>query len=243
MTNFSDKSDKPEIPSQNPCPEELKKPLENMLSAHEEVTGNMVGGIPIEGETGRKFVVVEPQASKSTIKTIRFFEEVKSNCLKIAREHNVSEEKIKHIEELTISDRIASGNSATLSELGHGNIQRVKIADDFSLDIWKNSESMVGSTETQPGAGESNDPNRHSPDFRSVNINGMEYTFTAGQAACVKILWEAYENHTPEVGQETLLEKSGSAGNRLRDVFKDHSSWQKFIIEGTTKGTFKLNFS
>jgi len=34
----------------------------------------------------------------------------------------------------------------------------------------------------------------HSPDFRSVIWNGKKYSFTAYQAACVSVLWKAFDN-------------------------------------------------
>lgn len=46
---------------------------------------------------------------------------------------------------------------------------------------------------------------KHSPDFRSVNWFGTEYHFTATQAACVSVLWDAWTNGTPEIGGDTLL--------------------------------------
>jgi len=80
----------------------------------------------------------------------------------------------------------------------------------------------------------------HAPDFRSVNWFGEQYSFTATQAACLKVLWNAWQNQTPEVGGETLLEQSGSEGNRVRDIFKNHSAWNTMILSGNTKGTFRL---
>jgi hypothetical protein len=79
---------------------------------------------------------------------------------------------------------------------------------------------------------------KHSVDFRSVNWFGTRYAFTASQATVVRLLWEAWENDTPEVGQETLLEGSGSESNKLSDLFRDHSAWGSFIVPGTSRGTF-----
>jgi hypothetical protein len=85
----------------------------------------------------------------------------------------------------------------------------------------------------------------HGPGFRSVHWFGTEHSFTTGQAACVRILWEAWENRTPEVSEQAILEVSGSSGDRLRDLFKEkgkgfHGAWKTMIVSGTTKGTFRL---
>jgi hypothetical protein len=84
---------------------------------------------------------------------------------------------------------------------------------------------------------------RHSADFRSVYWYGTQYEFTTSQAACVKILWEHWEQRTPAIGEVTLLERAGLSGNRLRDVFEKggHPAWGTMIIPGDTKGSFQLS--
>ncbi len=87
---------------------------------------------------------------------------------------------------------------------------------------------------------------RHGPDFRSVRWFGQSYQFSPAQAAIVRLLWTAWENDTPEVGQETLLAAAGSEGHRVKDLFKAdggmHPAWTKMIIPGP-KGTFRLSGS
>ncbi len=82
----------------------------------------------------------------------------------------------------------------------------------------------------------------HSPDFRSVNWFGRKYTFTGTQAACVKLLWENWEQGTPELAEPTILDSAGTSGDRLRDVFDKgkHDAWGTMIVPGTRKGTFRL---
>ena len=80
----------------------------------------------------------------------------------------------------------------------------------------------------------------HSIDFRSVCWYGTNLSFTGQQAAVVKILWEAWRHETPDVGDATLLEESGSESKRLRDVFKNHSAWDTMIVPGETKGAHRL---
>ena len=81
---------------------------------------------------------------------------------------------------------------------------------------------------------------RHSKDFRSVRWFGKYHAFTATQAACVRALWEAWENGTPELSGETVLEVAGAESKRLKDVFGDHSAWETMIVSGSTKGAYRL---
>lgn len=71
---------------------------------------------------------------------------------------------------------------------------------------------------------------RHSVDFRSVRWFGIDYTFTPTQAAVVKSLWENWENETPDVGQDAILEGAGSECDRLRDLFRNHPAWGTLIV-------------
>lgn len=98
--------------------------------------------------------------------------------------------------------------------------------------------------------GHDNKPVRHSKDFRSVHWYGKDYTFTQTQAACVRVLMEAWEKGTPEVSQLTILEEAGSSmadnqNPRLRDLFrvgkKTHPAWGRMIVVGSKKGTFRLD--
>lgn len=81
----------------------------------------------------------------------------------------------------------------------------------------------------------------HSPDFRSVRWNGQTFTFTANQAACVRILWEAWQAGTPDVGDGYTLEQAEAGEKRgLRHVFRDHPAWDAMIVSGATKGTHRI---
>ena len=83
----------------------------------------------------------------------------------------------------------------------------------------------------------------HSPDFRSVLWDEKPHTFTALQAACVKVLWENWNQGTPEVGEQTILELADTTQKRLSKVFDDgkHSAWGTMIVPGASKGTFRLS--
>lgn len=83
-------------------------------------------------------------------------------------------------------------------------------------------------------------PCTHAPDFRSVTWYGKPYRFTPIQAAIIKILWEARDHGTPDVGGQTLLEEAGSANGRLRDVFRGCPAWEDGMIAPSGKGTYAL---
>lgn len=85
----------------------------------------------------------------------------------------------------------------------------------------------------------------HTADFRSVNWYGTFFEFTPSQAACVGVLWQAWENGAPVVGDAAILEATNSDSTRLSHVFRTakgyHDAWGTMIIEGQTKGSHRLN--
>jgi hypothetical protein len=90
---------------------------------------------------------------------------------------------------------------------------------------------------------------RHSDDFRSVHWYGTDYTFTATQAACIKVLWRNWKNGTPDVGEDSILtdEEVDAEARRLIDVFRDrkaetryHPCWNTMIVS-RQKGAYRLN--
>jgi hypothetical protein len=81
---------------------------------------------------------------------------------------------------------------------------------------------------------------RHSQDFRSVVWCGHPFQFTSNQAACIRVLWDAWEKGTPEVGDTTILDEAGCESTRLVDVFKHNAAWGSMIVDGSTKGSSQL---
>ena len=79
----------------------------------------------------------------------------------------------------------------------------------------------------------------HSADFSSVYWYGETYTFTPTQKAAIRLLWEAKDNRTPDLGQDYILDEIGSDSKRLRDVFKSHPAWKKMITT-IKSGSFRL---
>ncbi len=80
----------------------------------------------------------------------------------------------------------------------------------------------------------------HGPDFRSVIWSSKPYSFTKKQAAAVEILWTAWEQNTPEVGEEHILKSIGADEPELRDVFRNHKAWGVMVVAGTG-GAFRLD--
>ena len=82
---------------------------------------------------------------------------------------------------------------------------------------------------------------RHGPDFASVLwYDDAYYSFTPGQSAVVKMLWEAWENGTCDVRQAFLLTEAGLDSDKLQFVFRGHPAWNTLIKPGHVKGTFRL---
>jgi hypothetical protein len=96
------------------------------------------------------------------------------------------------------------------------------------------ADALMSSQNTKPVADAA-----HSPDFRSVNWFGTEYSFTANQAACVKALWDAWDKGTPDVGQVTL-QTEADIESQPRHLFRKNAAWGNMIVRGNTKGTLRL---
>jgi hypothetical protein len=119
---------------------------------------------------------------------------------------------------------------------------RAGILMDFG--VLDEQRHLAGSVEQTVFSQESDSQSgfTHSPDFHSVSLSGEQFSLTSKQAQVVQILFEAYQNGTPEVGQAYILEELGSASGRLQDSFRSRKeAWGKLIIPGKTKGTYRLN--
>lgn len=95
---------------------------------------------------------------------------------------------------------------------------------------------------TQKGAGNT----WHNEDFTSVCWYGNAYSFSPTEAACVRVLWERWEQGVPEIHHGEILAKSGSQSSRLIDVFrrnkKYHPAWKTMILGlSKPKGFYRLN--
>jgi len=73
----------------------------------------------------------------------------------------------------------------------------------------------------------------HGSDFRDVTWHGTKHIFTPKQAACVSVLWKAWEQGNPFIADGTVLQKAGVGDKqRLRDVFRNHPAWGTMIVRG-----------
>jgi hypothetical protein len=107
-----------------------------------------------------------------------------------------------------------------------------------ALTEFRPAPPPADSTATPPGL----DPTRfrRGPDYADCTWNGKRHTFAPAQRACVKVLWEAFVNGTPEVGQSYVLAEAGYDSTRLQDVFKGNDAWKTMIVKGLAKDTFRL---
>jgi hypothetical protein len=119
-----------------------------------------------------------------------------------------------------------------------------------ALKLWLESVEEAAQADSSPrAADQALVPCQHSEDFRSVLWFGTNYTFTATQAACVSVLWRAWEQGTPDVAQATILQhvEVDAAAKRLVDIFRErksstyHPAWRTMIVKGSRKGTYRLN--
>jgi hypothetical protein len=78
-------------------------------------------------------------------------------------------------------------------------------------------------------------PARRSMDCASIAWGTQTFTFSPNQAAVVCLLWDAWENGTPDLLDATLLDKCGIETRRLADIFKlgggaAHPAWGTMIV-------------
>jgi hypothetical protein len=114
---------------------------------------------------------------------------------------------------------------------------------DYGWEWWRSGCELLSEADSLTTPAKRQRSTEHSDDFRSVKWYSVPYSFTALQAACVRVLWENDERGTPEVGEQTILEAAESQQNRLDHVFDKgkHAAWGTMIVPGKTKGSFRLN--
>jgi hypothetical protein len=78
------------------------------------------------------------------------------------------------------------------------------------------------------------------PGCRSVRWFGTVYEFTERQGEALGVLWDAWEQGTPDVGQKEVLATIEANSQRLSDLFADHAAWGTMIRPGATRGTYRL---
>lgn len=118
------------------------------------------------------------------------------------------------------------------NEVGMEKLERWKVNKDKLIELGYYAEAAMKSDNQKPA--------RHSDDFRSVHWFGTDYSFTGQQAAAVEILWKEWEHGTPEIGGHTLAVKIDSDSKRPRDIFKGNPALGTMIVQGKTKGSYRL---
>lgn len=81
----------------------------------------------------------------------------------------------------------------------------------------------------------------HSPDFRTVLMDGKKFTLTGKQAQAVELLYS--DEKFPDLGQSYILGEISpdTSTKRLRDIFnRNLKAWKALIEPGERKGTFRL---
>jgi hypothetical protein len=83
---------------------------------------------------------------------------------------------------------------------------------------------------------------KHSPDYRSINLDGIQHSITGKQAQVVEILHKAWKNGTPDVSNEYILEELDLKSSNLKDIFRSRKEdMKKIVVHGKTKGSLRLN--
>jgi hypothetical protein len=139
---------------------------------------------------------------------------------------------------LNLADAIAKERLAVLAATPEIHAKpELRVAAEISSA--EQSEFRQNSSQHLDGTDQSA---RHAIDFASVYWFGVCYVFTPNQAACVRVLWEAWENRTPSVGRLTIIDQVGvdRSDERLDLVFRNHPAWNTMIIS-PSKGRYSLN--
>lgn len=80
-----------------------------------------------------------------------------------------------------------------------------------------------------------------SEDNRSATWRGEQLGFTPRQGEIVRMLYVASRQPVRELSQDYLLGKTGSEGLTLRDVFRRSKAWKRLIVQGSTRGMYRLD--
>lgn len=86
-------------------------------------------------------------------------------------------------------------------------------------------------------------------DCRSFRIGNEVLSLTTGQAAVVKVFWDAWNRGATEYSEAAALEEAGLKGMRVRDLFKTKdkgksvidTAYRKLFKKGTKRGMLSLN--
>ncbi|MCI0625915.1 MAG: hypothetical protein L0387_30450 [Acidobacteria bacterium] len=116
----------------------------------------------------------------------------------------------------------------------------------LSIDDWERTLRYFGNFRhqlEQPGNEAQRDVDsdfKHSPDYRTVNLRGKEFTLTPQQAKVIEILHRERTRGTPNLSQAYILEEI-EGGTRLLDTFKSNMEAYTALIGKGPKRTYHLN--
>lgn len=79
-----------------------------------------------------------------------------------------------------------------------------------------------------------------SPDGVTMQWGDQAFTFTPYQTAAIELLYAAYRAGRPDLRGDYILERIGSNGTRLCDVFKRSPAWGTLVKPGERKGTYRI---
>jgi hypothetical protein len=259
------------LPTRDPAGPLEPKHLITLASNARQLVATIRAYLPVVGE-------IEPKAHRLTID--RWYDQAVRLYTRCERIRNAAEIPYRRgLSSSSVNIDAAEGSGPAYMELGHAldalcEHYRWQGVSDNSRHPMSNCrgggtiESIPGGLldaidqpanwlyelnkgmESLPPTGQERLPT-HSEDFTSVNWYGTDYRFTKGlQAESVRALWEAWENKTPTLSQETIGKRAGSSASsfQLAKVFRrkkkrggysPHPAWGTMIQPGA-KGTYQL---
>lgn len=204
---------------------QIKSQLEWMQRIREQI--NNIIALPLE----QKEMAYQKAIKKETreVKT-RLPKSWDNNYMKIFIHHLDSEIKEGHILIKKVStskyksDALDGGKIIRVCEQSADYCERQSFNADSSTESLRDTNFI------------------HSPDYRSVNIQGKSFTLTAQQAKVIEILYENYRSGTPDISQAHILTEIESPSSRLRDIFRsDEKAYKALIRNGEKRGTYRIN--
>ena len=82
----------------------------------------------------------------------------------------------------------------------------------------------------------------HSGDYRSVTLRGESFTLTTQQAQMIELLHSAFQQQTPELSRDYIMQRIGVDSSRLHDSWRGcKDAYRALIRVGRRRGTVALN--
>jgi hypothetical protein len=80
-----------------------------------------------------------------------------------------------------------------------------------------------------------------SDDYRSLRFHNKSYSLTRNQSQMAKILHAALLKGFPDVDKDKLLQAIENETSNVRDSWRGSPLWNKLVIQGDRRGTYRLN--